>query len=236
MRRLHAIPAAALVAGGLLLAPIAHAQLAAATPWEEGKQYFVIEPPQPTTSGDKIEVTEVFSYGCPACNFSYPHIDKLRKDLPPNAVMNFVPASFSPAEDWPMFQRAYLTARALGVAEKSHDAMFDAVWKTGELKVVDMTSGNPKPVQPLPSIEDAAKFYAKYGVKPDDFVATANSFTINTRMKQADAYIKAAGVESTPTIIVNGKYRLTPQTAGGDWDTAEKLILFLIQKEAGNAK
>lgn len=203
---------------------------AAATQWEAGKHYFVIDPAQPTTSGDKIEVTEVFSYGCPACNYSYPYVDKLKKALPPNAVMNYVPAAFNPAEDWPMFQRAYLAAKALGVSEKTHDAMFDAVWKTHELA----TMQNTQLKNPQPSIEEAAAWYAKNaGVKAEDFLATANSFTINTRMKQADAYIKATGVEQTPTIIVNGKYRLTTVSAGGDWDKTEQLILYLVRKESG---
>ncbi|HEX3895880.1 MAG TPA: thiol:disulfide interchange protein DsbA/DsbL [Rudaea sp.] len=223
--------AAAIAIAALAFAGNAFAQIAAApTDWQEGKHYFAIDPPQPTTTGDKVEVTEVFSYGCPACNASYPYVDKLKKDLPANAVMTFVPAAFNPAEDWPMFQRAYLAAKALGVADKAHDAMFDAVWKSGELAISDKTTNRPK--QPLPSIEDAAKFYTKYGAKEDEFVATANSFTINTRMKQADAYIKAAGVEQTPTIIVNGKYRLTVPSAG-DWNKVEELVLYLVRKESG---
>ena len=211
---------------------------ARAQEWEAGKHYFVIDPPVPTSSGDKIEVTEVFSYGCPACNGSYPFVDKLRKALPPNAVMNYVPAAFNPAEDWPMFQRAYFAAKALDVAEKSHDAMFDAVWKTNELAIFDKASNRYK--QPLPTIEDAAKFYAKYGVKAEDFVATANSFTINTRMKQADAWIKAAGVDVTPTIVVNGKYRLTTSSAAPTsrewseaWAKVEQLVQYLVKKESG---
>jgi len=54
--------------------------------------------------------------------------------------MNFVPAAFKPDEDWPMFQRAYFAAKALGIADKSHDAMFDAVWKTDELAIFDKAS------------------------------------------------------------------------------------------------
>jgi thiol:disulfide interchange protein DsbA len=229
MRNLRFLQTGAL-AFCFLMAGAAQAQMAAApSDFQEGKSYFTIDPPQPTTTGDKIEVTEVFSYGCPACNASYPYIDKIKKGLPANAVMTFVPAAFNPAEDWPMFQRAYLAAKALGVADKAHDAMFDAVWKSDELGTMDKTTNRPK--QPLPSIEDAAKFYAKYGVKEEDFLATANSFTINTRMKQADAYIKATGVEQTPTIIVNGKYRFTVSSAG-DWNKAEQLVLFLVRKES----
>ena len=217
-----------LTALALFSAAIA-AQPATPMQWEAGKNYFVIDPAQPTQTPGKIEVTEVFSYGCPACNFSHTYIDALRKHLPPNAEMNFVPASFNSAEDWVVFQRAYLTAKALGIAEKSHDAMFDAVWKTKDLGIYD---ANNRIKSPLPTIEDVAKFYAKYGVKPDQFVATANSFTINTRMKQADAYVKATGVDQTPTIVVNGKYRLTTVSAGGSWDKAEQLVLFLVNKEA----
>ena len=238
LRNLFVVAAAGLIAGTLGVTN-AHAQTAAATEWEAGKHYFVLDPPQPTSSGDKIEVTEVFSYGCPACNFSYPFVEKLKKDLPPNAVMNYVPASFNPAEDWPMFQRAYLAAKALGVADKTHGAMFDAVWKTGELATMDKAANRLK--NPQPSIEDAAQWYAKNGgVKAEDFLATANSFTINTRMKQSDAYIKAVGVEQTPTIIVNGKYRITTSAAAPGasgwpeaWAKTEQLVLFLVRKESG---
>ena len=214
--------------GALVFAIGAHAA-GPAGPWEAGKNYFVIDPPVPTESGDKVEVTEVFSYGCPACNFAYPTIAHIKKNLPPNAVMNYVPASFNPNEDWPMFQRAYYTAVALGIAEKSHDAMFDAVWKTKTLSTMNDDGRSLK--NPQPTIEEAAQWYAQYGVKPADFVATANSFSIGTRMKRADAYIKAAGVESTPTIVVNGKYRFTIQNVGG-FDQAEQLVHYLIDQES----
>lgn len=202
---------------------------AADAPFEAGKNYFVIDPPVPTQSADKIEVTEVFSYGCPACNFAYPTINRIKKGLPANAVMNYVPASFNANEDWPMFQRAYFTAVALGIADKSHDAMFDAVWKSKELSTMNDDGRTLK--KPQPSIEEAAKWYAQFGVKAEDFVATANSFSIGTNMKRADAYIKAAGVDSTPTIVINGKYRFTVPSAGG-FDQAEQLVHYLVDKES----
>ncbi len=201
------------------------------TPWEAGKHYFVIDPPQRNDAGGKIEVTEVFSYGCPACNFAHTFIDKIAKDLPANAQMTYVPASFKPNEDWPMFQRAYLTALALGIADKAHGAMFDAVWKS-DAPLAIMNADQRTLKNPLPTIEDAAKVYAKYGVKAEDFVGTANSFTISTKMKQADAFVRATGTDSTPTIIVAGKYRLTFVSAGNDWKLLEQLIHYLIQKEA----
>jgi protein dithiol oxidoreductase (disulfide-forming) len=198
--------------------------------WEAGKQYFLIDPPQPTNSGDKIEVTEVFSYGCPACNFAYAAMERLVKSLPANAAITYVPASFNPAEDWPLFQRTFYTAQALGISDKTHQAMFDAVWKTHELATMNADERSLK--SPQPSLDDVAKFFVRFGVKPEDFVATANSFAVNTKMKRADAWIKTWGVDSTPTIIVAGKYRLTPASAG-DPDKMIQLVTYLIHKESG---
>jgi protein dithiol oxidoreductase (disulfide-forming) len=211
---------------GFAVLPLAHAQ---ALPYEAGKQYFLVEPPQPTTTGDKIEVLEVFSYACPACNAFQTIANKVKSDLPANAQMAYLPAAFRPDEDWPVFQRAFFAAQALGLVEKTHDAMFDAVWKEGSLKITDPVSH--KVVQPLPTIDDIAKFYAKYGVTAEDFVGTANSFAVNAKIKRADAQVKAYGVDSTPTIIVNGKYRLNAQSAGG-WDKVPALVTYLVNLES----
>jgi thiol:disulfide interchange protein DsbA len=199
--------------------------------WVEGKQYFRIDPAQPTSTPGKIEVTEVFSYGCPACFQFHGIVDQMVKELPRGTVMTYTPASFRPDENWPLLQRAYLTAQAFGVDKQSHDAMFDAVFKSGELGIMDQQTNKPKAQSAWPTIDDVAKFYAKYGVKPEEFVATANSFTINTKMKRADELIRAYEVDSTPTIVVNGKYRFTAATAGG-YPQSIELVQWLISKEA----
>jgi protein dithiol oxidoreductase (disulfide-forming) len=199
--------------------------------WVEGKNYYTIEPAQPTGVPGKIVVTEVFSYACPACNAFHTTADQLAKTLPPNAVMDYLPVSFRPDENFPLFQRAYYAAKALGVSDKTYDAMFDAIWKTGELASDDLTTGRPKPKSAWPTLDDVAKFYAKYGVDPKQFVAVANSFSINTQMKQADDLQKAYGVEGTPTVVVNGKYRFTPGDAGGYAQSIE-LAKWLVAKEA----
>jgi thiol:disulfide interchange protein DsbA len=199
--------------------------------WVEGKNYFLIDPAQPTSHPDKIEVTEVFSYACPACNQFHTSMDQLAASLPSNAVVTYLAASFRPDENWPLFQRAYYTAQALGVVEKTHDAMFDAAWKTGELATYDLQAGKPKPREAWPTLDDVAKFYAKYGVDPKQFIGVANSFSINTQMKRADDLMKAYGVDSTPTLVVNGKYRYTIISAGGVPQTIE-LTQWLVSKEA----
>ena len=200
--------------------------------WVEGKNYDLIEPQQPKVSDtDKVEVVEVFSYGCPACNAFHTTVDQLGKDLPSTATLVFLPVSFNPAENFPMFQRAYFTAQALGVSEKGADAMYDAAWKTKELSSEDPSGRGLKPSNALPTIDDAAKVYAKVGADPKEFAAVANSFAINTKMKRADELVQKYGVMQTPTIVVNGKYRYTVNQAGG-YPQAIELAQWLVSKEA----
>jgi thiol:disulfide interchange protein DsbA len=199
--------------------------------WVAGKHYFLITPAQPTgLPPGKIEVTEVFSYACPGCNRFYPVADRLQASLPANAVLDFLPASFRPDEDWPLFQRAYLAAKELGVDKRTHDAMFDAVWKTGELAVFDPQTQRPK--RPAPTINDIARFYQRRaGVKPEAFTATATSFAVDVKMRQADDMIRNDGISETPSIVVNGKYRLNPVSAGGYEQTIE-LVKWLVAQES----
>src|SRR5699024_1322983 len=108
--------------------------------WVAGKNYFVISPRQPrVTNTDKVEVVEVFSFGCPACNHAHTFIDKMKASLPAYATMAYLPAGFRPDEHWVLYQRAYYAAKALGVAGKTYDAMFDATWKTGETATYNLS-------------------------------------------------------------------------------------------------
>jgi protein dithiol oxidoreductase (disulfide-forming) len=202
----------------------------AAPTWTEGVNYFLIEPARPTSlPPGKVEVTEVFSYACPACNLFVPTMHKLKASLPPNAVMDFLPASFNPTEDWPMFQLAYLTAQTLGVADQCHDAMFKAVWQGDELAVIDPATRGIK--SRLPTIEDAAKFYkAQAGVPVDKFLATSKSFSVDNKVRATEEAIQRYRVDRTPTIIVNGKYRLHVDSAGGP-DQLVELVKWLVAKE-----
>ena len=211
--------------------PVAFAAGGDDASWIAGTNYVVLSPPQPTSvAPGKVEVTEVFSYACPACNGFYPTVDKLRASLPAYAVLDYVPAGFIPTEDWPVFQRAYYTALQLGLVNpRTHDAMFNAVWKTGELAVVDLRTDRLR--QPPPNIQDIAAFYAKQThVSADKFVAASMSFAVDTRIRQANQYIEDCQVDQTPTIIVNGRYRLTPSTAGG-YEQVIQLVRYLVERE-----
>jgi len=204
---------------------------AQATKFAEGTDYVRVLPPQQTTvPKGKSEVMEVFSYGCPVCNTFQPIMEKVRVSLPPNAQVVYLPASFNnTAEDWPVFQRAFFAAQLLGIAERTHQAMYDAVWKTGELGTTVPGANRLKERQP--SIEDVARFYARVGGVPaQQFLAMANSFAVDSKIRAADAQITAMHVEGTPSLIVNGKWRVTRDWRGSS-DTLIELLKYLLAKD-----
>jgi thiol:disulfide interchange protein DsbA len=219
-----------IVLAALWLAPAAVIQ--AAQTYTEGTDYVRLHAVQHTSvPAGKIEVMEVFSYGCPVCNYWEPVMQKLRSSLPRNAQMVYLPAAFVPAEDWPMFQRAYLAADALGIAARSHEAIYDAVWKTGELATLDQATGRLKSRQP--SLADAARCYARIaGVSPAAFLAAAKSFSVDMKVRAADAQIMAMEVPGTPCIVVNGKYRVLLEPLQKNKEQLIDVVNYLVAKES----
>lgn len=206
---------------------------AAPAQWVEGTHYIVVDNPQPTTvPAGKVEVMEVFSYGCPFCSQFQPVIHKLERSLPANAQMVFLPASFHPDEDWPMFQQAYFAAQSLGIADRTHQAIFDAVWKTGQLAISDPTTNRLK--RPLPSLEDAARCYSQLtGVSPQTFLAAARSFGVQVKMHEADHEIEAMKIPGTPCLVVDGKYEVLMGSLTSP-DQVIPLVKFLVAKASAH--
>ena len=217
-----------------LLVAVATLRAEAAAPapaFAEGRDYFTLGQTQRTNvAPGKVEVLEVFSYGCPVCNSFQPIMELLKKGLPANAQLAYLPAAFNKAEDWPMFQRAYFAAQALGIAERTHQQMFDAVWKTGELATVD---SEHRLKSPQPTIEQAARAYARWtGVKAEDFLAMARSFTVDGRMRAADEQVLTMQVPGTPCIVVNGRYRIADSVRSAA--VLIPLVRFLVEKDSAH--
>jgi len=208
-----------LIAGLLLVSTCGAAEPAAApkTDWEAGKNYFVIDPPQATASGDRIEVLEVFSYACPHCAHFQPYAEKIKQSLPAYASFDYMPAVFN--AQWEPFARAYYTAQSLGVVDKTHQALFDALHRDH---------------LPLRTIDELAGFYAEHGVDRAKFLATSGSFEVESKLARAMQIVKADGIDGTPSIVVNGKYRVTTASAGG-YDEEVALVDWLVKKEHAEA-
>ena len=177
-----------------------HNHAPAATPGaaEVGKNYFLVEPPQPTSAGDRVEVLEVFSYACIHCAHFQPYADELKAKLPKDATFSYMPAIFN--AQWEAYARAFYTAQSLGVLERTHQAVFDAVHRDQ---------------RPLRSFDDIAALYGDHGVDVAKFKATAESFEVESKVARAKEMVPKYGVDGTPTVIVNGKYRITGASAGG---------------------
>lgn len=165
---------------------------------EAGKNYFLIEPPQPTASGDKVEVLEVFSYACIHCAHFQPYADEIKAELPAFAEFSYMPAIFN--DQWEAFARAYYTAQSLGLLDKTHQAMFDAVHRDH---------------RPFRSFDDIAAFYGEHGADVEKFKQVATSFEVESKLARSRSMVPKYGVDGTPTIIVDGKYRVTGASAGG---------------------
>lgn len=213
----------------VLYASALPARAAPAQQWVEGTNYVLLDQPQATTvPAGKVEVMEIFSYACPFCDKFEPIIDQIERGLPHYAQMVFLPASFIPTEDWPMFQQAYFAAQSLGIANRTHQAMYDAVWKTGQLATVDQSTNQLK--HPMPSLEDAARYYSQLtGVSQQRFLTAARSFGVANEMRQADAQIMAMQVPGTPCIVVDGKYRVVMESLSSPQDVVS-VVNFLVAK------
>lgn len=222
-------------AATLLMASAASAQAPNAQPskWVAGRHYAVVPPQRTQVPAGKVEVLEVFSYGCPACNTYRPLMKQIERSLPGNAQLAYLHASWNAAENWPVFQRAYLTAQSLGIADKTHEAMYDLIWTTGELSVVDRATGRLK--RNLPTIEDIARQYERLtGVKAAAFVNASKSAIVDLRIRQSDAQIKSMRIPGTPTLVVAGKYRIENNALRSTEDIIA-LINYLVAKESSPA-
>ncbi len=173
------------------------------------------------TSG-KIEVIEVFGYTCPHCAHFEPLVEAWKAKQP--ADVKFVALAAPFGGYWMPYAKAYYTAQAMGVLDKTHEAMFNAIH-------VDHTL----PVQPLPTDAQIAGFYAKYGVDPKQFESTMSSFAVDAKLKRAGNFITRAGVDSTPSLVVNGKYKVVGKSFEDSLRIADHLVAQERAKSAAPA-
>lgn len=194
----------------LLLLPA----LAQSAEFEEGRNYTRIVPPQPTESKGKIEVVELFWYGCPHCHRFQPYLERWAKQLPADVDYRRMPAVL--ADHWTILARAYYTAEALGVLNKTHKALFDAIHAQKRR---------------LDTEDRIMEFFAEQGVSNDDFKKTFNSFAVEAKVRRAQEMTRRYNTEATPSVVINGKYIVNSGQVDGNFNTMIKVMDFLIDKE-----
>jgi protein dithiol oxidoreductase (disulfide-forming) len=162
----------------------AHAQLT------EGVNYTRVLPPQPVDSGNKIEVIEFFSYGCIHCKNLEPILNPWIKALPADVELRRIPVAFQQA--WEGLSRVYYTLEAMGEAERLSPAVFSAI--------------HDKSLR-LDKEADFFKWASEQKLDAKRVSDTYRSFGVNSRMTRARQVAAAYKVDSTPLMVVDGRFR-----------------------------
>ena len=182
----------------------------------EGDGYITISPPQPTQSGEKIEVVEVFWYACPHCFDFEPHISTWLESKPDDVQFIRMPAIFR--KNWIPHAKAYFTADKLGVLDSIHTPLFDALHK------------RKKNIHDDDAIK---KFFVKNGVDKSEFTKIYESDEVQAKVKRAFVMGQRYKLTGVPAVIINGKYMVSGSTAGS-FENVLKIINQLIDEERGN--
>ena len=184
-----------------------------------GTDYVEIAGGQPFQPGTgKIEVAEAFGYTCPHCATFEPLVSAWKAKLP--ADVSFVPVAAPFGGYWMPYAKAFYAAEGMGLLGKTHEAMFRAIHIERTL-----------PVQGV-SDEQLGAFYAKYGADAKAFASTMSSFAIAGKLKRAEQFLVRSGVDGTPSIVVNGKYRVI---ATGGFENVLRVADHLIAMERAAA-
>lgn len=181
-------------------------------PFKEGTHYlrlpFLISPQQ----RDTIEIALFFSYGAPASQALEPAIRGwLSEAHPKTAFRRFPVTAGDPL--WLLYAKIYYAARTLGLLNKTHEALFAAI-QDGSLNTA----------------EQAAVFYAEYGITEARFLETIATTEVHNDLVAARAAVAVYQVRSLPALVVGGRHRLITDS----FETQEELLAcldFLVRQE-----
>lgn len=189
LRRILVLATATL---GLMAGTAVHAQLRA------GQDYTLLNPPQATEGGGKVEVIEFFSYACGHCYKLEPFLAAWAKKLPPDVTFKRVPGVGSGS--WSQLGLLFYSLEAMGKLDALHDKAFDAMHKE------NTNLANPK-------IRE--QWLAKQGIDPVQYAGVEKSFSVQSKLSRALQLMGAYKVDGVPMVIVNGKYVTSTGHAGG---------------------
>lgn len=186
----------------------------AQTVFQVDKHYDEMDTIQAVSTGDKIEVLELFWYRCPHCNALEVPLQKWLKNGKPEEA-EYVPFPVVFNERWEPAARAFYTLEALGLLEKLHGKLFYAI-HSERRKVT--------------SAKQLGAWIEEQGEnKAQEVIDTYDSFAVNTKINYATLMSKKYGISGVPAIIVDGRYR-TNVTQAGNHDRLFELINFLVAK------
>jgi thiol:disulfide interchange protein DsbA len=202
----------------LVLAPLAFTALAQPERYVEGTHYIVLPTAVRTADPAKIEVVEVFWYGCSHCFRFEPLIENWEASIA--ADVNFVRFPGMWNDLMKIHAQAYFAAEALGKVHELHTPMFEAI----------NVQGNR-----LQNEQQLSALFTQHGVTAEEFSAAFNSFAVRTKVNQAEAKMREYQVRSTPNMIVNGKYLISTGEAVPTQQEMLEVVNFLVDKERSSS-
>lgn len=206
------------MSGALLLAVAAFAAQAQPARFVEGTHYDALPEPVRTADPDKVEVAEVFWYGCGHCYAFEPLIDSWSEDLASDVAFVRSPGMWN--ELMEVHAQVFYTEEALDVKEALHGKVFEAIHQDGNyLQTQD---------------EVRELFLAHTDITAEEFDRAWASFGVTSAVKAASARMRAYGVRGVPSIVVNGKYRVSTSEAVQTQADMLEVADFLVEMERNN--
>ncbi|MEM7361138.1 MAG: thiol:disulfide interchange protein DsbA/DsbL [Pseudomonadota bacterium] len=177
-------------------------------------QYTVLNSPIEVSTGDKVEVAELFWYGCGHCFALEPYVKKWQKSMPENAEFVKVPAIFS--KRWEFHGKAYYTMEQLGVLDQANDAFFHRIHVMRK---------------PINDLDTLVEFLAKYEQSEEQVTAAFNSFSVDAKLRAAKIITAKSTANGVPAILVDGKFHTSVKLAGSA-DALFEVVDLLVAKAA----
>lgn len=174
-----------------------------------GKDYKLVQPAQPTQSGNKIEVLEFFFYGCSHCFHLHPELSAWERNMPKDVDLVLIPTVFNP--NWEPMAYTYYALEVMGEQQKLHHDLYDA-WNVNNID--------------LSSESKIAGFVSKFGVDSKKFSSAYHSFGVQSKVMRSKQLTQSYSIRGTPTLIVDGKYLITGLQPG----TAIQVLDALVDK------
>jgi thiol:disulfide interchange protein DsbA len=178
------------------------------------RDYVVIEPAQPVSSGRKIEVLGFFWYGCPHCYRLEPHLNAWLKRKPADAEFRRAPAAFR--DSWLPLTRAHYALQDLGFSDKLHGELFAAVHDRKALDTKTLAD-NPAPL---------FDWMAAKGVDRKKFADSYNSPEVAARSRSTIETTRKYALPDVPAVVINGKYLIALSMAAYSDGDKKKYDLF----------
>lgn len=181
-----------------------------------GQHYRVLNPAQPTNvAPGKVEVVDVFWYGCGGCYMMAPHMERWKANKPEAAEYVKMPAALNPG--WQPHARLYFATKALGIDDKTHSAIFREMHvNRNSLNTMDLM----------------VKFLADFDVSESDARDALTGFGVDAELRAADVRARRYQMSFVPAYVVNGKYVVGVEQAGGA-EAVLEVINYLVAKESG---